>query len=529
MKNFDMFGVMIDCSRNAVMNLDALKGFASIIAKMGYNTIMLYTEDTFEVDNQPFFGHLRGRYSKAELKEFDAYCCQLGIELIPCIQTLAHLNAIFKWHSEYDCIRDCEDILLVGEEKTYQLIEDMLCSVSECFTSKRIHIGMDEAGMVGLGRYLGRFGPCRRFDIINNHLHRVSAMCANHGLKPMIWSDMFCQLGLEMSDYYHEKEVTKPDTDIPDNISFVYWDYYSGEYDRYVKMIKTNKIFEKEVIFAGGMWTWKGFAPDNNYAHAIATPALKACMDCGIRNVFFTMWGDDGAECSKFAVLPSLFFNAEYAKGNTAPEAIKAKFNEIFDVPYDSFFLMDQLDLPGGEHFANASKYLLYNDVFCGMNDYRSTASDNEHYKALKEKLDVYTQSGEYAYVFRTTAKLADVLSHKADLGIRTRKAYLSHDFDALRGLAEAEYPLVIELLRDFYGAFKAQWLKENKPHGLDIQDIRIGGLIQRITTCREMLLAYCDGETVSIPELEEPVLKGDRGTNSWARVVTPNVISHII
>ena len=51
MKHFDSLGVMIDCSRNAVPNIQALKRFFDIIAKMGYNTVFLYTEDTFEVEN----------------------------------------------------------------------------------------------------------------------------------------------------------------------------------------------------------------------------------------------------------------------------------------------------------------------------------------------------------------------------------------------------------------------------------------------------------------------------------------------
>ena len=96
-----MFGVMLECSRNAVMNVASVKKYAEILKKMGYNTLMLYTEDTYEVEGQPYFGHLRGKYTKAELKEIDAFCNRLGIELIPCIQTLAHLNAIFQWRSVY--------------------------------------------------------------------------------------------------------------------------------------------------------------------------------------------------------------------------------------------------------------------------------------------------------------------------------------------------------------------------------------------------------------------------------------------
>ena len=94
MKNFDTFGVMIDMSRNAVMSLDGLKRFLPLLKKMGYNCVMLYTEDTYEVDGEPYFGYMRGRYSKTEMKEIDDFADGLGMTVIPCIQTLAHLNAI---------------------------------------------------------------------------------------------------------------------------------------------------------------------------------------------------------------------------------------------------------------------------------------------------------------------------------------------------------------------------------------------------------------------------------------------------
>ena len=43
--------VMIDCSRNGVMKPEKVKEFARLIQKMGYNALMLYTEDTYEVEN----------------------------------------------------------------------------------------------------------------------------------------------------------------------------------------------------------------------------------------------------------------------------------------------------------------------------------------------------------------------------------------------------------------------------------------------------------------------------------------------
>ena len=65
------FGVMLDMSRNAVMKVEEVKNFILILKRMGYNSLQLYTEDTFEIEGEPFFGYMRGRYSIEELKEIE--------------------------------------------------------------------------------------------------------------------------------------------------------------------------------------------------------------------------------------------------------------------------------------------------------------------------------------------------------------------------------------------------------------------------------------------------------------------------
>ena len=70
--DFKRFGLMMDMSRNSVMNMPSLKKLIPALADMGYNFIMLYTEDTYEIPEEPYFGHFRGRYTQAELKDFVA-------------------------------------------------------------------------------------------------------------------------------------------------------------------------------------------------------------------------------------------------------------------------------------------------------------------------------------------------------------------------------------------------------------------------------------------------------------------------
>lgn len=525
-----MLGVMIDCSRNAVMNLRTIKQMVDVLAKMGYNTLMLYTEDTYEVDNQPFFGHQRGKYTKAELKELDAYCNSKGVELVPCIQTLAHLNCMFKWYNAYEDIRDCDDILLIGEEKTYQLIRDMFATLSECFTSKRIHIGMDEAHNIGRGKYLDKNGYRERFDVINEHLHKVCEIAKEFDFEPMIWSDMFCKLALGNDDYYQvgDMENIQKRASLPDNVSLVYWDYYGKEYERYANMLKVNQAFGKEVIFAGGAWTWKGFAPDNQLSFDTTLPALKACKDVGVDNIFITVWGDDGGECARAGVLPSLFYAAQLAAGNEDMEDIKKKFKELIGMDMDSFVLLDKMDMPGTEHFSNPSKYLLYNDPFMGLLDYKVSGDENQYYEALGKELDKVLVNEEYQPMFNYIRALCDALAIKSELGVRTRSAYKKQDKESLRMIAKEDYAQSIERVRKFHDIYQEWWMSENKPQGFELQDIRIGGLICRLESCQKRILEYCEGKADSIPELEEPILEDESGV-TWARIVTPGAISHLV
>ena len=493
---------------------------------MGYNTLMLYTEDTYEVNNQPYFGHLRGRYTKDELKELDAFCNSIGIELVPCIQTLAHLNGMFRWQKEYDDINDCDDILLAEEEKTYKLIEDMISTLSECFTTRKIHIGMDEAYKIGTGKYQQKHGIKDRFDIINNHLHKVCSITRKYNFEPMVWSDMFCKLALGTQNQYEKVDfsIIKEKANLPEDISLVYWDYYHTEYDHYVNMIKTNKAFNRKVYFAGGAWTWPGFAPRNGYSIKTTDAAVKACNDCGVDGMFFTMWGDDGDECSKFAVLPSLMFAAEATRGNTDIESIKKKFKDITGCDFDSFMLLDQFNMLNGKDEQGQSKLRLYNDIFLGTKDYLCTEEDSAFYASLAEKIKNASGKGEFSYMFDVYEKYAKVLEIKSALGIRTRKAYLGKDTRALKEII-CDYDTLSDRLEEFYASYKSEWFRENKPHGFDVQDIRLGGLMRRVQSCKERLANFIDGKINEIPELSEPVLEGV-GYEHWGRLISANVIT---
>ena len=345
MSDFRRIGVMVDCSRNAVMSMSALKRFIDCLQIMGYNALGLYLEDTYEVEDEPYFGYLRGRYTADELREIDAYALRHGIEVIPYIQTLAHFTntSNLPHYSKQRKLFDLSDILLVGEEKTYEFIDRLFASLRRCFSSDEIHIGMDEAYMVGLGRYLDIHGYRDRFDVLLEHLRRVAEIAAKYGFSAQMWGDMFFRLCPDMNSDSAREKFEKIRKGLPGNVTLTYWNYYHSDKAHYDKMFTVYKSLCKNVRFAGGAWCWNGFAPNARWTIASMKPAIKSVLDNGIKDVMFTMWGDNGNECSKFALIHSLYALRRFADGEFDEKNIAKEFNGLFAVSYED---MQLLDLP---------------------------------------------------------------------------------------------------------------------------------------------------------------------------------------
>lgn len=162
----------------------------------------------------------------------------------------------------------------------------------------------------------------------------------------------------------------------------------------------------------------------------------------------------------------------------------------------------------------NPSKYMLYCDYFNDFLDYTVREGAGEKYVDFAKQLYATARkSRNYGYVFDAAAKLCDVLAIKYELGLRTRKAYEAGDKAELERLARNEYTQVIKRINVYAKAFEKQWFMDNKPHGFDVQDHRMGGLLRRADACRRRILAYVDGKLDRIEELDEALLPfGEKG-----------------
>ncbi len=525
---------MADCSRNGVMNIPSVKLLIDCLVKAGYNTLELYTEDTYEVENEPYFGNRRGKYTVQELQAIDAYAAARGVELIPCIQTLAHFTALVK-QPHYSDIIDVNDILLIDDSKTYDLIDKIFSTLSHTFKSRNVNIGMDEAHLVGLGKYLDKNGYHTPFELLSRHLEKVNEIAKKYGFRCHMWSDMYFR-PINHGQYYaenlHVPEQVRQK--VPEDIILTYWDYYHNKKEIYNNMFRAHKEFSREIWFAGGGWTWNGFAPLSEHALITMRPAMESVRENGIENVIIALWGDNGKECSFFSVLPVLFAIRQYADGIYEDTLIKKRFQETFCLNYDDFLL---LSLPNyttythtdGLTVENSCKALLYADCFSGIFDDIVETLPTIAYREYAEKLrSAAPGANRFSYLFINLANLCDVMQLKYNLGVKTRKAYRSHNIQEINVLIE-DYKKTEKYLKTFYASFRELWYRENKTYGFEIQEARLGGLMLRLVSCRERLSLYAEGKINRIEELEEKPLHyalDDRiYCNEYEKIISASIL----
>ncbi len=363
---------------------------------------------------------------------------------------------------------------------------------------------MDEAELVGLGKYLEKHGYQNRFEILNGHLKRVIEIAKKYGFKPIMWSDMFFKLlKVDYSELSSNGEDERLHSiQLPENLNITYWDYYQNDKNFYDKVMKAHKILDENCWFAGAVWSWRGFAPCNGWTIKSMTPAMQACRENNIENVLITVWGDDGNDCSYFSMLPTLFYISKIYQGEYDLTKIKQEFKSITGENYDAFMSHGLPNvLCGIDSTYSPSKYICFSDIFNGYLDRYIPDDADAIYKTYASKMKKLGKASRFEYLYDNLAKLCDFLSIKSCLGKRLRKAYNENDKLALAEIYKDIRKAEIKLDK-FIDTFMNRWYIENKPQGAEVHDIRFGGLKQCLKVCRNRLGAYLSGEVNEIPEL---------------------------
>lgn len=513
---FKMNGAMIDVAQGANAPKDP-RYILRKMALMGLNMFMFSWEDGFPVDNEPYFGYMRPMYTEEELRAIDDYAFDLGLEIIPCIQTLAHLTNPLR-NAVYSGIKEDSACLLVGEERTYELIRNLLVSATRPFRSSKIHLGMDEAMGLGQGRYLKKHGFVPPHVIMQEHLERVMDIVRELGLDAMMWGDMFFRAVSTAVGYegYNASVQLPPEVTekCPKDVGMIYWEYNPRTEEIHESMIKTHACLGSRTIYAGGSWAWMGFAYRYNWSKKAMDGALDACKKFGVDEVFCTTWGDDINEAPHIVNLPTFQVFAEHGYRDTeeiTDEHIAKRFKACTGGELSDFILLGQLDYTPGindesEKSKNVSSGVLWQDIMTGLLDknFEGLALE-EHYASLLEKLIPAKSRGvaELDEMFTLYCDVVDLLRLKAEAGIKITAAYRNGDRAALEYFANERLPEIKAAMEKLRFNHRKYFFAHSKSLGWDVWDFRYGGIITRTETAIYQLRDYLAGNTDHLDELE--------------------------
>ena len=267
--------------------------------------------------------------------------------------------------------------------------------------------------------------------------------------------------------------------------------------------IRRHRALGSEPLMASGVWTWSRLWYDRKRTEETAGPCIAACRKARLREIIVTMWGDDGGYCDFDSALAGLAFCAEKAYAQKMSEAaLSARFRSVCGSDYAAQTLASGLEYTEGAYQLPAS--MLWDDPLLAIfltGKQTPLRKLEAHYASLAAQLKP-RRSDSGAGNIRHARLIAEALSAKIGMTRRLLGAYAARNRAGLAAVRE-EIPSLVRRLEKVAESLRDSWMQRNKPFGLEVIQIRMGGVIAR---CRELdrrLGEYLSGEVSDIPELE--------------------------
>lgn len=494
---FKTLGLMLDMSRNGVMRVESVKQYIDYMPKLGFNMLLLYMEDVYPLNGYPMFGYMRGGYTREELRAIDDYAARLGIEVVPCIQTLGHMEQYLR-HPEARPVRGTAKELLCGEEATYQLIEAMVSTMRACFRTKRLHVGMDESEGMNGGEYRRLHGEQDAFAVFAEHVKRVCSICEQYDFRPMIWGDMLG--GLKSVLTAEEREAIIRDLPAFDIVD---WKYWTVNKNSLLKSFEQDKRWGRQVLFAGGDSTWTGHLPNYRTVHRTLLMSAQAAVESGIDEMFITSWGDDGRECDNFFGFGALLQLAEYNRTGELPthEQLVALAKSLGCMDYDTMLLGEVFNRPMDDTYSEG-KRILWSDLLLNSSRTFEPRIAEEFRKAAAMVQPMIERHDRWELYYRFEKQSFETAAAKCEMLVQLRRAYIENNRGFLERAVDSLLPALCRSYEALESVHRALWLKDYKSVGWQVLSARYGAQMLRVRYTIDRLNAYLSGEAAEVEEL---------------------------
>lgn len=280
-------GFMLDISRGKVPTLETLKKLIDLLAMMKYNHLELYIEGfSFAYPSFPNCWKGQTPLTPDEIRELDDYCLDRFIELVPCQNTLGHMDA---WLSRPEFRRLAENesgtsvgsftmppsTLNAADPAALELVKRMSEDLLSCFSSSQYNVCLDEPFGIGEGRNKGLDAA----ELYLSYVQKMAGMVRKMNRRMLMWGDIVAK---------HPELMPK----LPEDVLYLDWGY-DGSYDFAEKARRYSRA-GLNFCLCPGTSSWTSYTGMTDNMMENIRKAAAAAHRFGAEGMILTDWGDMG-------------------------------------------------------------------------------------------------------------------------------------------------------------------------------------------------------------------------------------------
>jgi len=305
-------GIMLDVSRGRVPRRATLEALVDLCARLRLNVLMLYVEHTFAFRRHPEIGAGASPLDAETILALDAYAAERGVELVPCLQSLGHMERVLSL-PRYRRLAESDRrwSLSPSRKETYLFLAELYDEFLPLFRSRRFNANCDEPFDLGRGQS-ARLAPKRSAgQLFSDHVAALERLARRHDKQLMIWADFA---------YKHADQIPRL---ARDTVLIDWW--YEAEFD--ADRVRALRRHGFEFWVSPGTSAWNCLFPRVANSEANIARWADAGRRHGATGFLNTDWGDFGHYNAPGV---SLYAYAQGAQHAWSGEADEATFDRAF-------------------------------------------------------------------------------------------------------------------------------------------------------------------------------------------------------
>lgn len=272
-------GIMLDVSRGKVPTRATLEGLVDLCARLRLNVLMLYVEHTFAFRAHPEIGEGSSPLDAETVLALDAYAETRGVELVPCLQSLGHMERVLSLE-RYAALAESDRRWSVSPARpeTYDLLGELYDEFLPLFRSGRFNANCDEPFDLGRGQSAKRAPGRSPGRLFADHVSRLEGLAGRHDKRLMVWADFALK---------HPDQLDRIGRDV---VLLDWWYEPEFDFDRIRRLRRRG--FEVQVC--PGTASWNALFPRVETSRRNIERWADAGRRHGASGLLNTDWGDFG-------------------------------------------------------------------------------------------------------------------------------------------------------------------------------------------------------------------------------------------